>query len=183
MADYEVVSRTERFRTAIFTIVTDQVRLPSGDVVARDYMQHIGAVAVVALDDDGQIVLIRQYRHPVREVLWELPAGLIDHAGEDLADTAARELAEECDLVAMDWSPLVELDLSPGVSNERIWLFLARGLSAAPQAHARQHEEADLTVHRVPLPEAVAMVLRREVTNASAVAGILAAAHLAENRV
>lgn len=178
MVDYEVVSHTERFKGPIFSIVTDEVSLPGGDVVKRDYMRHIGAVAVVALDDDGNIVLIRQYRHPIGKVLWELPAGLIDKAGEDLVDTAARELAEECDLIAAAWSPLVELDPSPGVSNERIHLFLARGLSAAPESYARHHEEAGLTVHRIPVTEAVAMVFRREVTNASAVAGILAAAHL-----
>src|SRR6185369_3555627 len=110
-------------------------------------MKHIGAVAVVALDDNGAVVLIRQYRHPVGRVLWELPAGLLDVAGEPPVTTAARELAEECDLTAERWRPLVTIDPSPGVSTERIHIFMAQGLRDAPMAHDRHHEEAEIAVH------------------------------------
>ncbi|MEU8191741.1 NUDIX hydrolase, partial [Micromonospora carbonacea] len=175
---YEVTGRRERYAGRIFSVVTDEVTMPGGGVAVRDYVRHVGAVAVVALDDAGQVVLIRQYRHPVGRHLWELPAGLIDVSGEDLADTAARELAEEADLTAGTIDVLVDLHSSPGFSNEAIRVFLARDLAEVPagQRHERSEEEADLQVVRVDLDEAVRMVLAGEITNASAVAGLLAAA-------
>ncbi|MBB5825775.1 NUDIX domain-containing protein [Micromonospora carbonacea] len=175
---YEVTGRRERYAGRIFSVVTDEVTMPGGGAAVRDYVRHVGAVAVVALDDAGQVVLIRQYRHPVGRHLWELPAGLIDVSGEDLADTAARELAEEADLTAGTIDVLVDLHSSPGFSNEVIRVFLARDLAEVPagQRHERSEEEADLQVVRVDLDEAVRMVLAGEITNASAVAGLLAAA-------
>ncbi|MER7270933.1 NUDIX hydrolase [Micromonospora carbonacea] len=175
---YEVTGRRERYAGRIFSVVTDEVTMPGGGAAVRDYVRHVGAVAVVALDDAGQVVLIRQYRHPVGRHLWELPAGLIDVSGEDLADTAARELAEEADLTAGAIDVLVDLHSSPGFSNEVIRVFLARDLAEVPagQRHERSEEEADLQVVRVDLDEAVRMVLAGEITNASAVAGLLAAA-------
>ena len=113
----------------MFSIVTDDVQMPGGAVASRDYMRHVGAVGVVALDDEDRVVLVRQYRHPVACDLWELPAGLIDVPGEPLDHAAARELAEEADLVAADWQLLVDVHTSPGCSNEVIRLFLARGLT------------------------------------------------------
>ena len=132
----------------MFDIVTDSVTMPGGEVAARDFMIHVGAVGVVALDESDRVALVHQYRHPVGAFLWELPAGLIDIAGEPLEHAAARELAEEADLVAADWQLLVDLHTTPGASNEVIRLFLARGLSPVPldQRHHREHEEAELTV-------------------------------------
>jgi 8-oxo-dGDP phosphatase len=174
---HEVRSSVERFKGSMFRVVSDEVTMPGGRVATRDYMIHVGAVAVVALDDEGRIVLVRQYRHPVRERLWELPAGLIDTEGEELAATALRELAEEADLTAARIEPLIDLHSSPGCSNEMVHVFLASDLREVPEGerHERLDEEADLTVERVPLDEAVRMVLAREITNAAAVAGILAA--------
>ncbi|MFI5911081.1 NUDIX domain-containing protein [Dactylosporangium sp. NPDC051541] len=175
---YEVRSHTERLRNRVFSIVTDAVEMPGGDVVDRDYMVHIGAVGVVALDGDGKVALIRQYRPAVRQVLWELPAGLIDVPGEPLVDAAARELAEEADLVAARWDLLAEVHTSPGCSNEKIRLFLAREIAPKPASdtYERAHEEADLEVHWVDLDAAVAMALSGEITNAACVIGVLAAA-------
>lgn len=175
---YRVVNRLERFDGPVFRVVTDQVEMPDGQVVARDYLHHIGAVGVVALDGDGRVVLVRQYRHAVGGELWELPAGLVDVAGEALADVAARELAEETDLRAGSIEPLIELHPTPGVSDERIKIYLARDLSPAAQPHRREHEEATLTVARFPLDDAVQMVFDGQITNAAAVAGILAAASI-----
>jgi ADP-ribose pyrophosphatase len=177
---YEVRDRTVRFRGPVFTVVTDEVAMPGGGVAARDYAVHLGAVAVAAVDDADRIVLVRQYRHALRGETWELPAGLIDVAGEELPAAAARELAEEVDLAAARWQLLVDLHSSPGYSTEVVRIFLARGLSEVPdgQRHEREHEEATLTAHRLPLDEAVAMVLRGEITNASAVAGVLATARV-----
>jgi ADP-ribose pyrophosphatase len=144
----------------------------------REYIRTLGAAAVVALDDAGRVVLVRQYRHAVGRLLWELPAGLLDVAGEEPVGTAQRELAEEVDLVAGRWHALVELHPSPGNSDEPIWVFLARDLTPVPDdaRHHREDEEAELRCSRVDLDEAAAMVLRGEITNAAAVAGLLAAA-------
>jgi ADP-ribose pyrophosphatase len=175
---YELRSRTERYQGKIFDVVSDEVAMPGGGTAVRDHVRHVGAVAVVALDDAGQVVLIRQYRHPVGRHLWELPAGLMDVTGEDLAVAAARELAEEADLTAGRMDVLVDLHSSPGFSNELVRVFLARDLADVPadERHDRREEEADLQVLRIDLDEAVGMVLAGEVTNASAVAGLLAAA-------
>ncbi|NJP35318.1 NUDIX domain-containing protein [Micromonospora thermarum] len=175
---YELRSRTERYRGRIFEVVSDEVTMPGGGTAVRDHVRHVGAVAVVALDDAGQVVLIRQYRHAVGRHLWELPAGLMDVTGEDPAVTAGRELAEEADLSAGRLDVLVDLHSSPGFTNELVRVFLARDLADVPadQRHDRREEEADLQVVRIDLDEAVGMVLNGEITNASAVAGLLAAA-------
>ncbi len=175
---HEVRDQRTRYEGPIFTVVTDEVTMPGGGTAHRDMIRHVGAVGVAALDDAGRVVLVRQYRHPVRRRMWELPAGLRDVAGEELAVTAARELAEEADLTAARWDLLLDLHTSPGFSDEVIRLFLARDLSEIPpeQRHDRHDEEADMDVAWFDLDEAVAMVLRGEVTNGPAVAGILAAA-------
>jgi len=175
---YEVRGREVRFRGPVFSLVTDQVTMPGGRVVTRDYLRHVGAVAVVALDDDDRVALVRQYRHPVGRPLWELPAGLIDVAGEELPAAALRELAEEADLVAERLELLVDLHTTPGCSNEFIRIFLARGLSpvADHARHTRRDEEADMQLGWFDLDDAVAMVFRGEITNGPCVAGLLAAA-------
>ena len=179
---YEVTARRDAWSGRIFSVVSDDVTMPGGGTAARDYVRHLGAVAVVALDDAGQVVLIRQYRHPVGRHLWELPAGLMDVSGEDLAAAAARELAEEADLTAGRVDVLVDLHSSPGFSDEVVRVFLARDLADVPaaQRHDRREEEADLQVVRVDLDEAVRMVLAGEITNAACVAGLLAAARARE---
>ncbi|MEH1016627.1 NUDIX hydrolase [Micromonospora sp. CPCC 206060] len=178
--DYQVRSRVERYSGPLFTLVTDEVTMPGGGTAARDYIRHTGAVGVVALDDAGRVVLLRQYRHPLGRRIWELPAGLTDVHGEGLAEAAARELAEETDLTAGRLDVLVDLHTSPGCSTELVRIFLARELGEVPAAerHDRHGEEADLTVHRTDLDEAVAMVLSGEITNALCVAGLLAAARV-----
>ncbi|MCF0091964.1 MULTISPECIES: NUDIX domain-containing protein [unclassified Micromonospora] len=175
---YEVRSREERYRGRIFDVVTEEVTMPGGGTALRDLVRHVGAVAVVALDDAGQVVLIRQYRHPVGRHLWELPAGLMDVSGEELPAAALRELAEEADLTAGRVDVLVDLHSSPGFTNEIVRVFLARDLADVPasERHERRDEEADLQIVRMALDEAVDMVLAGEITNASAVAGLLAAA-------
>ena len=175
---YRVLDRTERFSNNMFRVLTDQVEMPGGGVKARDYMVHIGAVGVVAIDDEGRVVLVRQYRHPVARRLWELPAGLIDVDGEQLDRAAVRELEEEADLSAGRVDLLVDVHPSPGCSNEVIRLFLARDLRPVADAdrHERRDEEAELVVALIDLDEAVTMALRGEFTNAACLVGVLAAA-------
>lgn len=175
---YRVLARHPRFDGPMFAVYSDEVVMPGGRVAARDYMRHVGAVGVVALDDRDRVVLIRQYRHPVGRTMWELPAGLIDVAGEPLPVAAARELAEEADLHAARWHLLVDIHTTPGCSDELIRLYLARGLTPVPgpDRHPRRDEEAGLVVTRIPLDRAVAMVFQGEITNAACVAGLLATA-------
>nr|WP_231707412.1 NUDIX hydrolase [Arthrobacter sp. zg-Y919] len=149
-----------------------------GEPLVRDYIAHPGAVAILAMNDAGQVLLINQYRHPVRMTLWEIPAGLLDVDGEDFQVGAARELAEEADLVASEWNVLTDLFLSPGSSREALRIYLARGISEVPEAdrHTRTHEEAEITTAWVDLDEAVQAALQGRMHSPSAVAAVLAAA-------
>ncbi|MCG5212507.1 NUDIX hydrolase [Streptosporangium sp. KLBMP 9127] len=177
MGAWDVVSSAERLRLRVFRVSTDEVRMPEGDPVERDYVVHPGSVAVVALGDDGRILLIRQYRHPVRSMLWEVPAGLRDVRGEPLLDCAKRELAEEAGYRADTWDLLLDLHVSPGMSDERTRIFLARGLSEIPEGEldfVHRHEEIDMPVVWIPLAEAVRRAFAGMIHNAQAVAGILA---------
>jgi 8-oxo-dGDP phosphatase len=173
---YRVVSHVEHFRGPVFRVVSDEVMTPADERIRRDYIVHIGAAGVVALDEHERVVLVRQYRHPVGRELWELPAGLCDQAGEPLHEVALRELAEEADLRAGQLDLLVDLHTTPGCSDEQIRVFLARDLSPTPEPHRRQHEEAMMKVSREPLDKAIGMVFDGRITNATAVAGLLAAA-------
>jgi ADP-ribose pyrophosphatase len=175
---YRVLNRTDQFATNMFRVLTDTVEMPGERVARRDYLAHVGAVGVVALDEHGRVVLVRQYRHPTGRRMWELPAGLIDVAGEELDRAAVRELEEEADLTAGRLDLLVDVHPSPGCSNEIIRLFLARELAPVPdeRRHVRRDEEAEMVTTLVDLDEAVAMALRGEITNAACLVGVLAAA-------
>ncbi|MDQ3886407.1 MAG: NUDIX hydrolase [Actinomycetota bacterium] len=152
----------------------DHVVMPSGSIAKREVLEHPGAVAIVPLDAEQRVVLIHQYRHPLGRALWELPAGLLDIAGEEPVETARRELAEEVGIAATDWSVLLDLAPSPGFSDESVRVFLARGLSEVTRPAGADNEEADLEIHRVPLHEAVHRVLSGEIVNSSTAAGLLA---------
>lgn len=152
----------------------DQVEMPGGRVATREILEHPGAVAIAALDDDGRLAMIRQYRHAVGRRLCELPAGLLDVAGEDPAVTAARELAEEAGLAASDWAVLLDLVPSPGFSDESVRVYLARGLTEVPRPELGDDEEADLEMSWLPVGDAVRAVVAGEIVNASSAAGVLA---------
>ena len=175
--DLPVAGREVLHTGKVFDLVAERVDLGAGGEVYREFLAHPGAVAVVALDDAGRVALVRQYRHPVRAYLWEVPAGLLDVPGETLLAAARRELAEEADLRAATWHTLVDFCTTPGGSDERIRIFLARDLTAAPEADrfTREAEELDMPLAWVDLDEAHAAVLAGRLHNPSAVAGILAA--------
>jgi 8-oxo-dGDP phosphatase len=172
---YPVVSSTPIYRGRILSLRADKVAMSDG-IVVREVVEHPGAVAVVALDDAGRVVLVYQYRHPVRRFLYELPAGLLDVPGEDPLAAARRELFEEARLVASDWSVLVDIYTSPGMSDEVIRIYLARGITESADRFEPEAEERTMTVLRLPLAEAVAQVQTGRIVNAAAVAGICAAA-------
>ncbi|NUL49391.1 NUDIX hydrolase [Cellulosimicrobium funkei] len=175
--------RTETaFSGAVWDVTRESFRMAPDDpdLLTREFIRHPGAVAVVALDGQDRVRLIRQYRHPVGEELWEIPAGLLDVPGESLVDAARRELAEEADLRAERWEVLADFYTTPGSSSEGIRVFLARGLSEVPAAarHERTGEEAGMPLAWVPLEEAVQAVLAGRLRNPSLTVGLLAlAAH------
>ena len=172
--DFETLASETVYVGNIFALRADEVSMPGGTSARREVVEHYGAVAVVALDEDGNVVLVYQYRHPVGRRLWELPAGLLDLGGEPPEVTAARELSEEVGLAAAHWQVLVDLDSTPGFSDESVRIFLATGLTDISRPEA-EHEEADMVVERVPLAEAVRRVFSGDIVNGIAVAGILAA--------
>ncbi|MEO6500801.1 MAG: NUDIX hydrolase [Jatrophihabitantaceae bacterium] len=174
---FEVLSSELRFSGSVIGVRTDAVRMPDGSVANRDVVVHPGAVAILALDDDDNVVMVRQYRHPVGHELLELPAGLLDVEGEPALTGARRELYEEAALAAADWAVLLDIYNSSGMSDEAIRIYLARGLSEIGEQDrfAPEHEEISMTVERHPLEELVRMALAGELVNGTAVAGVLAA--------
>lgn len=174
-----LLSSEKVYQGRIWDVVSDSFQLSDdGEPLVRDYIDHPGAVAVLPMNEDGEILLIKQYRHPVGMALWEIPAGLLDVEGEDFVVGAARELAEEADLVAGTWNVLADFFNSPGSSSEAIRIYLARDLSEVPghELHVRTDEEAEIELHWLPLDDAVAAVLEGRLHNPSAVVGVLAAA-------
>ena len=178
-----VVSRTREFVGKVWDVDSDVVDLGEAGTVVRDYVQHTGAVAIIALDDRDRVYLVRQYRHPVRMECWEPPAGLLDMVGESLLDAAQRELHEEADLTAATWHTLVDYFPSGGGSSEAVRVFLARDLDKVPDAqrHERTEEERDMVGAWVPLTEAVTAVTEGRVHASSAVVGLLAAERAARS--
>jgi 8-oxo-dGDP phosphatase len=176
--EYGVLGTETVYDGHVITLVKDTVAMPGGGDSVREVVHHPGAVAVVALDDDGDVVLLRQYRHPVGGYLWELPAGLRDADGEPPLETAKRELAEEVQLAAERWSLLTTSYSSPGFCDELVLVYLAEGLSAVdrPDGFTVEHEELDMQIERVPLADAVQRVFDGGIRNAAAVIGLLAAA-------
>ena len=174
---YEVADTEIAYRGRVISVRRDMVRMPDGETSQRDVVVHPGSVGVVALDEQERVVMVRQYRHPIGEPLWELPAGILDIPGEPASVAAARELAEEAGLRAGRYDLLVDVYSSPGMTDEAYRLFLARDLTEIPAAerHVGIHEEAEMGVTRIALSEAVARVQRGEITNAMAVIGLLAA--------
>ncbi|MDH2444942.1 NUDIX hydrolase [Amnibacterium sp. CER49] len=169
-----VVERRTLHSGRVWDVVAETFEY-NGATITREVLVHPGAVAVLALDDEERVLLIRQYRHPVRAREWEIPAGLLDVDGEPPLEAAQRELAEEADLAAERWDVLADFLNSPGGSDETIRIYLARAVSAVP-AFERTEEEADIEVRWVPLDEALDAVLARRVQAPSLVVGVLAAA-------
>lgn len=179
--DLRVVSSEVGFHGMIWDVRRDVVDLGDAGQVTREYIDHPGAVVIVALrqiDGVDHVVAIRQYRHPVRTTEWELPAGLLDVGGEPPWRAAQRELHEEVDLTADRWDTLIDFFSSPGGSSEGLRVFLARDVREATQDirdFTREGEEAGIRGLWVPLDEAYAAVLGGQVHNPGAVIGIMAA--------
>lgn len=171
------VDSTERvYSSGYLDLDVDVIVDRRGERHSRAVVRPNGAVGVLALDEDDRLLLVVQYRHPVGERLVELPAGTLDVAGEEPQEAAARELAEEADVVAADWSPLLTLLSSGGYTSEACQIFRARGLSPVPEAERveRRAEEADMEQWWVPFDVVVGAVLDGRVRDAQLCAAVLA---------
>ncbi len=172
--EYRVESSEIVFEGYVISVRKDVVTMPGETTSQRDVVVHPGAVGVVALDDRGRVLLVNQYRHPVGRRLDELPAGLLDVAGEPALVAAQRELVEEAGLAADTWHVLVDTFTSPGMTDEAIRIFLARDVRQV-ERDVQEHEEAEMTSAWVDLGEAVRQVLDGELENAMCAVGVLAA--------
>ncbi|MEU3916107.1 MULTISPECIES: NUDIX hydrolase [unclassified Streptomyces] len=173
---WETLSTRRPFQGAKTAVDSDEVRMPDGSVARRDYQVHPGSVCVLALDGEGRVLVINQYRHPVRRRLWELPAGLLDVPGENPLHAAQRELYEEAHVKAGDWRVLADFYASPGGSDEAVRIFLARDVSDADgeRYEDASSEEADMRVEWVERSALVRGVLAGELGNPALVTGVLA---------
>ena len=176
-AELTVRSSELAYHGMVWDVRRDEVDLGDGQTVTREVVVHTGAVGVLVLDEQDRVLLLRQYRHPVRSYLWEPPAGLLDVDGEDPLIAARRELAEEADLTADEWHVLVDYFNSPGGTTEAFRCYLARGVHEVPEPdrHDREHEERAMVPVWVDLDEARDLVLAGRLHNPTTVTGVLAA--------
>ena len=166
------------YKGRIVDLRLEEVTLPNSVTVTMEMIRHPGAAAIVPLDDEGHVTLIHQFRHAAGGFIWEIPAGKLDD-GEQPVACAARELQEEVGLVASELTHLGSILTAPGFCDERIHLFLARGLSAVPQR--LEHDEV-LTVSRVPLTQAIEMIRGGQIEDAKTIAGLHHAAEFVKRR-
>ncbi|MEU7720116.1 NUDIX hydrolase [Streptomyces tibetensis] len=172
--EWEIRATATPFTGNKTSVRTDDVVMPDGTVVGRDYQVHPGSVAVLALDEADRVLVLRQYRHPVRHKLWEIPAGLLDVPGENPLHAAQRELYEEAHVKAEDWRVLTDVYTTPGGCDEAVRIFLARDLSEAEgERFAVAEEEADMELDRVPVQDLVRGALAGELHNNCLVVGVL----------
>ncbi len=177
-AHASILSSATEYRGFIFDVIVDDIELASTSArMRREFIKHDDAVAVLAVRDGEsgeEVLLIRQYRHPVRHLMWEIPAGLLDVAGEDPIEAAARELAEEADLGASEFGFLASFYTSPGCSDEQLDVYLARGVYPVETDFEREDEEEEIETAWVPLNDVVTAVLAGNLRSPSLVVGVLA---------
>lgn len=179
---FRTLSEREVHRGPVITVGEREVETPDGSVVQREVVHHPGAVAIVALLADGDVVLVRQYRAAVEEELLEIPAGKRDVHAEEPQITAQRELAEEVGYEAAEMVELARFYQSPGFCDEHMTLYLARGLRPVP-ADAHGVEEEHLTIEHVPLAKVDELVAGGELRDVKSIVGLLLARdHVARER-
>jgi 8-oxo-dGTP pyrophosphatase MutT (NUDIX family) len=175
MGSYTVESSRFAYEGMMARVRVDEVRMPDGVVRRREVVEQVPAVAVIALDGDGHVTLLRQYRHALRCRVLETPAGKLDVEGEEPWAAARRELAEEAGLVADTWELLARFHNSGGWTDEYTLIYLATGLreTAPPDGFHSEAEEADIEIVRVPLNTALELIRSGDITDAKTVIGLL----------
>ncbi|MGZ8800956.1 MAG: NUDIX domain-containing protein [Aeromicrobium sp.] len=181
---WEVTDRNLVYDTPFVGLSVDKVIGPDGMDFSRAVLQHHGAVGIVVLDEEDNVLVLDQYRHPVGKRLIELPAGILDIEGEPAMDAAKREVREETDIEAATWRSLLRMFASPGCSTEHWEVFLAEGLSPTPHElrGTRTAEEADMRQLWVPLAELIEAVLDSRIGDSMTVSAVLAV-HALRGRV
>lgn len=183
-ADNEFVEKRinskETFRGHLLHVFRDVVTLPNGRTAEREWVKHPGAAAVIPITDEGEVILVRQYRYPVRRFTLEIPAGKMDVIGEEPLVCACRELAEETGCTAREMKYLTSVATAVGFTNEKIYIYLARGLAMGPQ---NLDEDEFINIEKYPLEEAVNMVLTGKIIDAKSCVAILLADRMEKERV
>ncbi|WP_300418284.1 NUDIX hydrolase [uncultured Oscillibacter sp.] len=164
------LGREDKFAGRIVTVHVDTVELPGGRTATREVVDHPGGVAVLALDDDNNVLAVTQYRYPFGRTTLEIPAGKLDHPGEDPYAAGLRELEEETGAVPGRYESLGRILPSPGCYGEILHLYLARDLRMAAQ---HLDEDEFLNVERIPFAEMVRRCLSGEIEDAKTVAAVL----------
>ncbi len=168
----KILSSERVYEGKVVKLDLTQVELPDGKPASREVIRHVGASAIVPVDDEGNVTLVRQYRTALGRVLMEIPAGKLDSKDEDRLLAAQRELKEETGLTARHWTHLTDIVTTPGFCDEKISIYLATGLT---QGEINPDEDEFLGVVKIPLKEMLAMALRGEIVDSKTLAGILLA--------
>lgn len=174
MADPKILTSEKRYTGQVFNLVVDVIEYPSGNRGIREIADHPGGAVAVPLFENGDLLLIHHFRYPVKQRLFELPAGKLD-PGEDPRLCAARELEEETGYLAGSMKELTTIYTTPGFCNERLHLFLASELKQSPTGRKLEEGELGMTLHRTPFPEAIRMIQTGEIVDAKTICGILMA--------
>lgn len=174
MPNLKILKSEQRYAGKVFNLVIDEVEYPSGNKGIREVAQHPGGAVAVPLLNDGTIVLVRQFRYPMKQYLYELPAGKLN-IGEDPKLCAARELEEETGYIAGSLKKLISIYTTPGFCNEQLHIFLATELRQSPHGQRLEEGELDLTIEKIPFQQAVAMIEREEIVDSKTICGILLA--------
>ena len=164
-----VLSRREIYSGRVLRLEVDDVREPNGATGIREVVRHRGSVAALPVHDDGRVVLVQQWRHPVGALMWELPAGLMN-AGESPAEGAARELEEETGLRAARVEPIADFYTTPGFCDERMYVFRATGFTQVPP---RPDDDEEIEVKTCTLEEALEMVRTGQIREGKTLVALL----------
>ena len=169
------ISEEEIFDGVIMHVYRDTVKLPNGNTATREYMKHVGAVCVVPIDDDGNVIIERQFRYPIRQVITEIPAGKLNNKEEDRLDAAKRELEEETGIKADKWINLGDFYPAAAYSDERLSIYMATSLH-----YGKRHLDDDefLNIEKVPLESLVQDVMQGKITDAKTQVAILKCARI-----
>ncbi len=179
--DFQLLRREKVYVGKIVNLIVDHVKYRSGNETVREIIEHPGGGVVLAVFENGDILLVKQYRYPIGADVIELPAGKLDNK-EDPQHCAERELREETGYVAQQWTKLTTIMTTPGFCNERLHIYMAQGLSLSPKGQSLEEGEQTIKLLRVPLVEAVAMVERGEIVDGKSIAGIFLGERLIHER-
>jgi ADP-ribose pyrophosphatase len=172
MPHIKTLKSEKRYSGKVFNLIVDEVEYSSGNRAIREVAEHPGGAVVVPLLDDGSILLVNQYRYPVKKHLYELPAGKLD-PGEDPMVCAARELEEETGYTAGTLKKLTAIYTTPGFCSEQLHIYLATDLKKSPGGQRLEEGESDLTIKQLPFEEVVRMIEREEIVDSKTICGVM----------